>query len=312
MRKIYAIGESLVDIIFSGGQPKFAKAGGSMLNTTVSLGRIKLPVSLITEYGDDDPGDFIDSFLMENGVDTTFAYRFSDGKTALALAFLNEKNDARYTFYKSYPEHRLKVTFPEIKPDDIILYGSIYSVTTEIRSRFKDLINAGTDNGALLVYDPNFRNTHSSELPDLKPVIMENLRSATLVRGSDEDFRNIFGTKNGDDTWEVIRKQCNCLIYTENSRGVSVFTNNFKGNFSVRKINPVSTIGAGDNFNAGMISSLYAKNATQSLLMEYGEKEWTEIISNAVDFASEVCMSYDNYIGLAFASRYLSASRLHM
>jgi len=91
MRKIYAIGESLVDIIFSNGEPKTAKAGGSMLNSAVSLGRIGLPVSLITEYGDDDPGALIDSFLRKNGVGTDLVYRFKNGKTALALAFLDEK-----------------------------------------------------------------------------------------------------------------------------------------------------------------------------------------------------------------------------
>ncbi len=40
MRKIYGIGETVFDIIFKNGQPQAAKAGGAMLNSTVSLGRI--------------------------------------------------------------------------------------------------------------------------------------------------------------------------------------------------------------------------------------------------------------------------------
>ena len=39
MRKIYTIGETVLDIIFKNGQPVASKAGGSMLNTAVSLGR---------------------------------------------------------------------------------------------------------------------------------------------------------------------------------------------------------------------------------------------------------------------------------
>lgn len=312
MKRIFAIGESLVDIIFSGGQPKFAKAGGSMLNTAVSLGRIGLPVNLITEYGDDDPGEFINSFLKENGVGTSWVYRFREGQTALALAFLNEKNDARYTFYKHYPDKRLAIDYPEITSDDIILFGSIYSVTKEIRYQLLQLISAGTKNKALVVYDPNFRSSHAGELDSYRPMIIENLTNAGIVRGSDEDFRNIFGTSTGIETWNVVRKYCKALIYTENSRGVTVFTGNFSGSYPVKKITPVSTIGAGDNFNAGLIASLYAMKASTLHLQDFRDKEWSEIVGNAVDFATEVCMSYDNYIGLAFASRYLSASRLQM
>ena len=39
-RNIYTIGETLFDIIFKNGQPQAGKAGGAMLNSSVSLGRI--------------------------------------------------------------------------------------------------------------------------------------------------------------------------------------------------------------------------------------------------------------------------------
>ena len=136
MRKIYAIGESLLDIIFNKGEPQTTKAGGSMLNSVVSLGRIGLPVSFISEYGLDEVGNLIDEFLKENGVDTSFVNRYQDGNTAIALAFLDEKNDAHYSFYKNYPEKRLKLIFPEINNDDIVLFGSYYSISEEIRKKF--------------------------------------------------------------------------------------------------------------------------------------------------------------------------------
>ena len=96
MRKIYGIGETVLDIIFKNGQPQAAKAGGSVLNSFVSMGRIGLPVSFISEYGIDDVGNLIDNFLKENGVNTSGVYRFIDGSTSLALAFLDHKSDAHY------------------------------------------------------------------------------------------------------------------------------------------------------------------------------------------------------------------------
>jgi fructokinase len=312
MKKIFAIGESLVDIIFSNGEPRAARAGGSMLNSAVSLGRIGLPVSLITEYGDDDPGYLIDSFLRENGVGTDLVYKFKNGKTALALAFLDEKNDAHYTFYKDYPQNRLDIVIPEPGEDDILLYGSFYSITKEIRKNLTRLTENAKRKGALRIYDPNFRASHLHEIEDLRPLIIENFRNASVVRASDEDFRNIFSAENACQAWDIVSEYCNCLIYTANASGVTVQSHGFTATFPVKKISPVSTIGAGDNFNAGLIASFFLDNIHAADIPQLGRKEWKNIITTAVAFASNVCLSYDNYIDLAFASRYRSASRLQI
>jgi len=303
MRKIYGIGETVFDIIFKNGQPQAAKPGGAMLNSSVSLGRIGLPVSFISEYGNDDVGKLIDEFLNGNGVGTTFVHHFDNGKTGLALAFLNERNDASYTFYKNYPPKRLDIEFPVLNKDDIVLCGSIYAITPEIRGKFRTLTKSAKENNAILIYDPNFRPTHSSDLETLVPVIVENMKTAVMIRGSDEDFRNIFSTKNADESWNVVKEYCNCLVYTANAEGVYVRTISFSGKFPVKKIKPVSTIGAGDNFNAGMIAAIYKNKITRDQLDKIGNEEWSKIISMGVDFASEVCLSYENYISREFADQ---------
>jgi fructokinase len=301
MRKIYGIGETVFDIIFKNEQPQAAKAGGAMLNSTVSLGRLGLPVSFISEYAGDNVGRIIDSFLSENGVGTSYVDHYKDGKTKLALAFLNERNDASYTFYQDYPEKRLNIDFPELRKDDILLCGSIYAITGEIRKKFMDLIIRAKENGAIVIYDPNFRPTHSSDLETLMPMIIENMQTAKLIRGSDEDFKNIFGAKTPDEAWDVVRKYCNCLVYTANAEGVYVRTVSYTGRFAVKAIKPLSTIGAGDNFNAGMMAAIYLNQITSDQLDKMSEDKWSKVISMGVDFATNVCLSYDNYISLEFA-----------
>ena len=302
MRKVYGIGETVLDIIFKNGQPQAAKAGGSVLNSAISMGRMNLPVSFISEYGLDDVGDLIDNFLNANGVNSSYVCRFSDGSTALALAFLNENNDARYTFYKQFPEKRLDIEFPVIEKDDIVQCGSFYAIWPEIREKFKKFISSARDKGALILYDPNFREGHLSELSTLKPLIIENMKMTTLLRGSDEDFRNIFGVNSVDEAWEVAKNYCSCLVYTANADGVSVRTTSYSGKFPVHKIVPVSTIGAGDNFNAGMLTAIYQNNIKGEDLAKVGEAEWTKIITMAVNFATHVCLSYENYVSEEFAS----------
>jgi fructokinase len=303
MRKIYGIGETVFDIIFKNELPQAAKAGGAMLNSTVSLGRIGLPVSFISEYAGDSVGNIIDSFLTENGVGTQYVDHFKEGKTKLALAFLNEKNDASYTFYQDYPEKRLNIKFPELRKDDIILCGSIYAITTEIRIKFLELIKRAKANDAIVIYDPNFRPSHSSDLEKLMPMIIENMQNAKLIRGSNEDFKNIFGADNADEAWNVVKKYCSCLVYTANSEGVYVRTVSYKGKFGVKAIKPLSTIGAGDNFNAGMMASIYLNKITSDQLDGMGEENWAKVISMGVDFATNVCLSYENYISLEFAGK---------
>jgi fructokinase len=303
MRKIYTIGETLFDIIFKNGQPQAGKAGGAMLNTSVSLGRIGFPVHLISEYGDDDIGRIIDDFLKGNGVSTLFTDHFKEGSTALAIAVLNERNDASYTFYKNYPSKRLEMDFPVIKKDDIILCGSIYAITREIRGKFVDFVKGASANGAVVLYDPNFRKAHESELDELRPLIIENIKMASIIRGSDEDFLNIFGAASPDKAWNVVKQYCSCMVYTASSEGVYVRTTGFAGRFQVKKIKPVSTIGAGDNFNAGMIAAIYKNEIAKDQLAKMGEKEWSKVISMGIDFASDVCMSYENYISTEFAEK---------
>jgi fructokinase len=301
MRKIYGIGEALLDIIFKDGQPNAAKAGGSVLNSVVSMGRLGLPVSFISEYGHDDVGKLIDDFLAGNGVDTSFVNRFEGHNTTLAIAFLDERNDARYSFYKEYPEKRLATGFPKVSKDDILQCGSFYAIWPEIREKFKQFIEDAHNNGALILYDPNFRKSHSSDLETFRPMIVENMQMSGIIRGSDEDFRNIFGSTDADAAWNVVKEYCGCLVYTANAEGVFVRTRSFSGKFDVQKLNPVSTIGAGDNFNAGMLSSIYLNNIGREQLEMLDGNMWKRIISTAVAFASHVCMSWENYISGDFA-----------
>lgn len=304
VRRIYTIGETLYDIIFKEGQPQAGKPGGAMLNTAVTLGRIGLPVFHISEYGSDDIGNIIDKFLNNNGVGTSFINHFRSGKTALSIAVLDENNDASYTFYKDYPARRLEMEFPEVGRNDIVLCGSSYAISHGIRKKFTEFISKAGRNGGIVIYDPNFRKSHASDLDDLKPYIISNIEAASIVRGSDEDFYNIFGAGSPDEAWKIIKEYCKCLVYTANASGVYVRTVGFSGKFPVKRIKPVSTIGAGDNFNAGMITSLYRQNIRTDQLGNIGKKEWDEIISTAVDFATEVCMSYENYISGEFADKF--------
>jgi fructokinase len=291
MRTVFAIGETVLDIIFKEGRPRAARPGGSSLNTAVSLGRLGKDVEFIGEYGMDPVGKLVDHFLEENNVGTQFVSRFATGKSALALAFLDEDNNASYTFYKDFPKKRLGNIPMHTAADDIVTFCSIYAITREVRPQLMKFLRVALTNNSMLVYDPNFRPVHLHELEDLRPFIMEN-------------FRIILDVDSSDTAYEQISGYCPVLVYTANVKGVSVHTPAGKFEFPVYKIDAVSTIGAGDSFNAGLVFSFIRDGIMKEDLVNLGRDEWERIITTATDFATEVCMSMDNYVSKEFAGKY--------
>jgi fructokinase len=304
MRKVFTIGETVLDIIFRNNQPVAAKAGGSVLNATVSLGRLGVPVHFISEYGNDQVGNFIDDFLNENHVNTQHVCRYSDGKSALALAFLDEQSNASYSFYKEYPAERLNKALPSVETNDIVLFGSFYGMAPELRNKLLPFLHQAKQQNSLLIYDPNFRKSHLHELEKLKPIILENMRLASIVRGSDEDFEFLFGTNQPEKIYEAVKPFCSNLIVTANKHGVWIFTKETQSRFEVPSIEPVSTVGAGDNFNAGLVYALLKLSIDNNNITAINSKQLEVIASIGTSFASHVCMSYDNYISNEFAKEF--------
>lgn len=304
MRKVYTVGETVLDILIKEGEPFTAKAGGACLNSAVSLGRLGIPVNFIGEYGLDEVGNFIDRFLKDNNVSTEYVYRYFDGKSALALAWLNENKDASYDFYKIYPKKRLHIRFPEIEQNDIILFGSFYAITPEVRDILIRFIHHANKQKAIVMYDPNFRKTHLHELNKLRPLILDNIAHSNIVRGSNEDFSFIFGTKDVDEAYNLIKDKAPILLYTASNKGAYYRTPKASGEVDIRKIDAKSTIGAGDNFNAGIIYSMIKNEITYKSLPNMNNNEWDEIMKTAIEFAEHVCFSYENYISVEFANNY--------
>jgi len=301
-RTVYTIGESIFDIMFKANDPVAARVGGGMLNTAVSLGRLNTPVFLISEYGYDKLGDISEEFLINNGVRIDFIKRYKDGKTPVSIALLDENNNAEYSFYKIYPEQRLNIPIPEIKHDDIVIFGSFYSVTREIRQTIVNIITKANQNKAIILYDPNFRKSHLSQLNEVMPLIYENISFADIIHCSDEDFSLIFNIKNANDAYKIIKKAgCSNLIYTANKKGVTLKTLNLKKSYAVPQISPISTIGAGDSFNAGIIYALLMNNITHENISNITPKQWDSIIKSGIATATHVCMNFDNYISQDFA-----------
>lgn len=303
MRKVIGIGETVLDIIFRDEQPIHALPGGSTFNAIISLSRAGMKTSFIGETGNDRVGRMIIKFLKDNGCDTDSVNVYPDSKSPLSLAFLNERNDAEYIFYKDHPNDRLDFTFPEVNADDIVLFGSYYALNPVIRPQVKGFLDYAKERGAILYYDVNFRASHQHEVMKLTPNLLENFELADIVRGSSEDFQILF---KKDDPDVVYRSQImfytKKFIYTQAAQPVELRADGgLKKQYPVEPIETVSTVGAGDNFNAGFIYGLIRYGITRREI-ESGlqEEQWDEVMRCAQQFSRETCKSLYNYISREF------------
>jgi len=290
--RVIGIGETVLDILFKNDQPQKAVPGGSTFNSIVSLGRADVACIMVTETGGDHIGEMICKFLRDNGVSDEYVCRHPNTKSHITLAFLDEHNDAQYTFYKDHASAALDGKLPEITADDVILFGSFFAINPAIRSAVSELLHNARKAGAWMYYDINFRKSHIPDIPDVMPNIEENMRLADVVRGSKEDFEYLYGLSDADAIYEQVKPFCKRFILTDGAREIRVYTPN-EGErtkvkverFPVQPIETVSTVGAGDNFNAGYI---YAKLQ--------GLSTPSERVKMAQRWSQDVCRQIGNNI----------------
>ena len=267
MRKVIGIGETVLDIIFKNEQPVGAYPGGSTFNAVISLARAGAACAFIGETGNDRVGQGIIRFLKENGVDTSSVNTFPGSKSPVTLAFLDTNNDADYIFYKDHPHDQLDMVYPDIQADDIVIIGSFFAVNPVIRPQLTGFLDAD------------------------------------IVRGSHEDFKVLYKLDNPDKVYKAeISFYCKKFIYTQAANPVELRADGgLAKSYPARQVETVSTVGAGDSFNAGFIYGML-KYGIRREHIEQGltEEQWDKMIDCAQDFSANCCGSIYNYISVDF------------
>ena len=288
--KIVGIGETVFDIVFKDGKPQAAVPGGSVFNAIISLGRTAgaaasasvagafaagvsasggtvasstaagcaAPrVIMATQMGKDNASEIIIDFMQRNNVETTHAICVEGRQSTISLAMLDSRNDARYEFFRDSAMPKFQTPDIEFEPGDILLFGSFFAISPATRLQVRELVARARSQGAIIYYDINFRKGPHGNSPHIKDYIEENCALSTIVRGSSEDIGNIYGECTAAEAYrDHISSLCSNFICTKGADSTEVFSPGLHAIYPVRKIETLSTIGAGDNFNAGVVYTL--------------------------------------------------------
>ncbi len=306
MRKVIGIGETMLDIIFKNGKPIEAVPGGSTFNGIISLGRAGVKTVFVSETGNDRVGEYVRDFLRDNNVDTSAINVFQETKSPVSLAFLDKDNNADYIFYRDQKHDHMDFTYPDIQKDDIVVFGSFYAVNPALRPQVSGLLDFARQRGAIIYYDVNFRKAHQADVMKVTPNLIDNLEYADIVRGSKEDFEVLYKKDSADRVYRAETSfYCKRFIYTDGPNPVSVFSNNgFHKEYAMPKTETVSTIGAGDNFNAGFIYGMIKYGVTRDDVEQgLSEEVWDKLIATATAFSADCCKDIFNYISKEFGQQ---------
>jgi fructokinase len=246
--------------------------------------------------GDDEAGSQLLKFLKDNHVNTDFVAIYKNCSTSKAIATLDKDSKPSYTFQKAYPSERRLRKPPPFTENDMLILGSMYSRDPEIEAFLDQYLLAAKRGGAVIVYDPNVRHNHQLKAESGKRMLFKNINYADIIKGSDEDFDNIFQLQIPSqikDALLALNKDA-LICLTLGAGGSKAYYKDIESEFIPERIKPVSTIGAGDAFTAGLVNFILKKHlANQKKL---SENDLKNILQEASRFASIVCLSLDNYI----------------
>ena len=304
MRKIIAIGESIIDTVYRDFKPVRSFVGGRVSNAAASLGDMGLNVSMVSECCTDKVGDWVVNFFEGHNVDTKSIDRYTDGSTPMAAIFEQDGEDENIVNYGVYPANRFNVIWPRIDENDIVLFGSYYAIDEPQRERLFDLLSYAAERKAIVIYLPGFQHGTQFNLTKVMPNILENFEVSKLVIDHDKDINTMFPNQDSDKvynnhikfygpTYIHITPGENATIY----KGVDKTICNFDDN------NTTNHLGWQAGFIAGLIYEIIAKNIKNSDIDTLAPATWQELMKQAFDFAQCCAESDNNCVTQAFVAQ---------
>jgi len=107
MKKLFAIGEALIDFIPQNTGVGIAEVeafaphvGGAPANVCAAYHKLGGPSAMITQLGDDPFGDKIENLLKDTGIDCTYVRRTKEANTSLAFVSLQSDGNREFSFYR--------------------------------------------------------------------------------------------------------------------------------------------------------------------------------------------------------------------
>ncbi|MGN1245882.1 MAG: carbohydrate kinase family protein [Muribaculaceae bacterium] len=288
MQKIIAIGESVFDTVYDeNNRPVSSFVGGRVANAAALLGSDGLQVTMVSECCSDHAGDVVVDFLESHGVNTRSVDRYVDGATAISLIF-NAKGGVSRMNYSSYPHERFDVVWPRFDENDVLLFGSFYSIEETVRPRLFEMVNYALERKAIAVYLPGCQHGINCRITKVMPAILENFEAADVVIANRADIEAIYPGENGEMAYKNhIEFYDVRFFYIDDDLSVHVFTRGCHKHIAAPKPYAGDMLGWQSRFVAGVVKGIVTQGIAKKAIHTVNEAKWAEIVADALARANE-------------------------
>jgi len=263
-------GENLIDTVqtqgLSGETTQKHNLGGSPYNVSVALARQGIMPHYLTPISTDGFGEQLADHLRQEGV--VLAGKRRPEPTTQAIVTL-ENGIPNYAFRRDDTAER-GVSVADINaamPKSVTHFhaGSLAFAGGDDANAWEEAFHKAHKSGVSTSLDPNVRTSLVDDMPAYRARFARLLRSATIVKLSDEDLAAIYPDLSQSDGIEELRRSTTArlVILTKGPEGAACWT--LLHHVTVANpdvLNLIDTIGAGDTFTATVLASL----ATAGLL----------------------------------------------
>ncbi|MBP5705742.1 MAG: hypothetical protein J6W76_00540 [Spirochaetales bacterium] len=270
-KKISFFGDILVDLVQNDGG-FFPQAGGSIFNTAMTVAKNGYDVNFVSQIGNDYWGSYLLNVCRSLNICTDNIYQSDKTKTSLAFAIVDECGNAKYDFYKSQEPHDFEPQ--SLSGSALFHFGSTFSLMPHNQDNLIRFITFCRENGILISYDPNCRP--NSDVDKMK----QWCRMADIVKMSEEDMKYIYPDMPVlDGAMTILSNGAKLVVVTFGKYGAMAWTAESIG---CAKCPPTDkmirhTIGAGDNFTAGMIDYIIGNDIAD--LSSLDEEQLSQLCS---------------------------------
>ncbi len=258
-------GEALWDLFGSESEQGLAfdaRIGGSPFNVAVGLARLDQPSALFTGLSTDRLGERLRKALEIEGVATELLVR-SERPTTLSLVDVGPDGGPVYAFYgKGAADRAIEAgALPDLDTAVWGLHAGSYSLVVEpVGSALLALFEREADR-RLLTLDPNVRLNVEPRVTLWRERVERFVRLAGVVKVSDEDLQLLYPDS---DPIEIARRWRDLgpslVIVTRGAQGAEALAAAGQVTISGRPVEVVDTVGAGDAFQAALITALALRN----------------------------------------------------
>jgi fructokinase len=263
-------GELLIDFVSTVSgvtlieAPAFKKAaGGAPANVAVGVVRLGLSSGFMGKVGDDDFGRFLTGTLDVAGVDTSRVLFDPAARTALAFVSLTAEGERDFLFYR-HPSADMLIRADEIDLDyvraaRVFHYGSISLIDEPSRGATLAAVQAATEAGLLISYDPNLRRPLWPSAEAAREGMLLGWQYAHVAKVSEEELTFLTGlpaAREAEAVRQLWHDELRLLVVTRGAAGASLFTASARADVPGFRVNTIDTTGAGDAFVAGLLTRL--------------------------------------------------------